>query len=437
MTYGQNGTLLRQELTTLLRQHRIQQRLGGAGSHTIPESTTAEERELLGQQIRRYRGAALGWCVHAVMEANPRINLGGSTERSRGPVEEFRHRLLESIRMSNAGIASMKELSVEQKYPIVESWRQIAKAAVLGEHDFAGDLARGRMSQQECMTVLTDAAEVTRALVVLDKRYEGIPGWIPIRVRGRLDRAAEVCAAFAGYDDPDYSVDQRGWRPPAATIDGGPLPGIGGVLQAEHNMLVHLSRFPEALSLRRVLDGQRILSHQAARRAPDVAPELIEGWLEREQTYKNLMGATRNVGGIVGNGGAAVAEAANAVSRMRELHVDEITSAEPLRDLNKLFTRADARIASIIEQGAAERLYFVSVKVPRIVDGTGQLVSPVRERYMPVSAAIDSDLLAITRYELRPPPISPTASEAARESRRELRESIDHRPERRASPPNR
>ena len=49
--YAENGGHLRAELSTLLRQHRVQQRLGGAGSHTIPETTTADERRQLGEQI--------------------------------------------------------------------------------------------------------------------------------------------------------------------------------------------------------------------------------------------------------------------------------------------------------------------------------------------------------------------------------------------------
>ena len=315
---------------------------------------------------------------------------------------------------------------------MVESWRQVARAAVLGEHDFGGLMDHGRLTPAQSRTVLKDAAEVARALVVLDKRYENIPGWIPIRERGRLDRAAQVCGVFAGYDEPDYSVDHKGWRPPPATIDGGPLPGIGGVLQAEHNMLVHLRSFPNALNLRRVMDGQRILSHEAARRAPNVAPDLIEKWLDREQTYKKLIDETRDVGGLVGSGGSAAAEAANAVGRLRHVHVDEITTPEPLRDLDKLFTRVDARVAAIIEQGVADRLYFVSVKVPRIVDSSGELVSPVRERYVPITAPINTDLLAITRHELRPPPVvAAAAPAAAAQSRQELRESIDHRPPRR------
>ena len=71
--YGENAGQLRAELTVLLRQHRIQQRLGGPGSHTIPETTTTEERQRLGEQIARYRQAVLAWCHQAVYAAGPRI----------------------------------------------------------------------------------------------------------------------------------------------------------------------------------------------------------------------------------------------------------------------------------------------------------------------------------------------------------------------------
>ena len=434
MTYGENGGQVRAELTTLLRQHRIQQRLGGQGTHTVPETTTPEQRALLGELIRRYRYAALAWCLNALVAANPRVNPEGATERSHDPAEELHYRLTHSIKRSNSGLPELVELSTRQDFPIVESWRQVARAAVLGEHDFPGLMDHGQMSAAQRMTVLKDAAEVTLALVVLDKRYERIPGWIPIRVRGRLVQAAQECAAFAGYDEPDYSVDHKGWRPPPATIDGGPLPGIGGVLQAEHNMLVHLGSFPNALNLRRVMYGQRILSHEAARLARNVAPDLVERWLEREQVYKKLIHETRNIGGSIGGGGSAAAETANAVGRLRQVHIDDIASPEPLRDLNKLFTRADARIAAIIEEGVAERLYFVSVKLPRIVDEPSHLVNPVRERYVPITSPVQSELLAVARHELRPSPVVPPAPADAHESREELRESFDHRPERRTGP---
>jgi hypothetical protein len=344
-----------------------------------------EQRELLGEQIQLYRYATLAWCLHAVVAANPRINLGRTTERSRGPAEELRYRLTRSIKASNAGLPPLNELTTPQEFSMVElaSGRQ-------GRRTRRTRLRRPHGPRPTVDRTVHDRVggrcEVTRALVVLDKRYEAIPEWIPIRERGQLDRAAQVC----------------------------------GVLQAEHNMLVHLASFPNALNLRRVMDGQRILSHEAARRAPNVAPELIEKWLEREQTYKKLIDETRDVGG----GRLAAAEVANAVGRLRDVHVDEITTPEPLRDLDKLFTRTDARVAAIIEQGIIDRLYFISVKVPRIVDASGELVSPVRERHVPITAPINTDLLAITRRELRPACVAavprPAPQRAGRSSRSRL-----------------
>src|SRR3546814_18260652 len=76
------------------------------------------------------------------------------------------------------------------------------------------------------MTVLKDAAEVARALTGLDRHYSAaVPGWEPITEADGLGRAAVVCAAHAGYDKPDYSVDQRGWRPPVPLVDRPAPPG--------------------------------------------------------------------------------------------------------------------------------------------------------------------------------------------------------------------
>ena len=429
MTYGDTGRPIRAELTTLLRHHRIQMRLGGlGGSPLVPATTTVEQRQQLGKLLQRYRYATLTWCLNAVVAADPRENLARTNERDRGPAEDLRFRLRESIRASEVGMPSLRELSAPQDFPLVDSWRKVAQAAVLGENDFPGLMDHGRLTVPQCAAVLKDAADVTRALVVLDRRYDQVPGWGTLYKRGRLDRAAEVVCLFADYVEPDYAVDQRRWRPPPATIDGEALPGIAGVLQAEHNMLVHLAQFPNALNLRRVIDAQRLLSHAAARRAPNVAPDLIERWLERELVYSTLIKATRNIGGLVGGGGLAVAEAANAVSRMRHVPVEEEASAEQLRDLGKLFTRVDARIASVIEQGVAERLYFVSVKLPRIVDESFRLVNPVRERYVPITSPVQTDLLAIARHDLRPAVPRLTPAEGAGNERERLTEAISHRP---------
>ena len=216
--YGENSGHLRHALGVLAREHRIQHRLGGKGIHTVPETTTVEEREELGKQIRRYRQCVLTWSLQAVRAANPRINLDGTTGRSRGPTEELRYRLTEAFGASTADLAHGDELLIEQRFATVESWRQAARAAVLGEHDFSAGVGYGRLSEQQCTTVLKDAADVVRGLVALDRRYEGVPGWEKLHNQGWLGRAAIACAAHAGYDEPDYTVDRLGWQVSSATL---------------------------------------------------------------------------------------------------------------------------------------------------------------------------------------------------------------------------
>ena len=70
----------------------------------------------------------------------------------------------------------MDELVTEQPFALVDTWRQAARACVLGEHDFANGVGYGRLSEAQCLTVLKDAADVVRAVVSLDRRYANIPG---------------------------------------------------------------------------------------------------------------------------------------------------------------------------------------------------------------------------------------------------------------------
>ena len=46
--YGENGTRLRTELGVLLSRHRVQLHIGGGGTHTVPVTTTTEERQQIG-----------------------------------------------------------------------------------------------------------------------------------------------------------------------------------------------------------------------------------------------------------------------------------------------------------------------------------------------------------------------------------------------------
>lgn len=265
---------------------------------------------------------------------------------------------------------------------------------------------------------------------------DNIPGWTSLKDPGRLNQAATLCAAAAGSGEQDLTVDLRGWCPRPATIDGPPLPGIGGVLQAAHNTLVGLAEFPNAHNLRLVLDSQRVLSHEAALRVRTVAPADADKWRAREQIYTTLVHEFRDLGGILGRGGAAAAEGANSVSRLRRLRRDAFNATKPQRHLDRVFTQIDTRISDIVEQGTSGHLYFFRVRLPRVMDQSADLIKPARERYVPISSAVQTDLLNVVQTQLRPHPERATLPPGAARSREELHDALTHRPgpNRRTSP---
>lgn len=433
--YAQNGGALRAELGRLLRQHRIQQRIGGAGSHTIPETTTVDERRLLGEQIHRYRHSALVWSLQAVRASNPRLNLLATNSRARGPADELDRRL-QTAMDHTSGPPSLEELTTEQPFAMVESWRNVSRAATLGEHDFDAGLGHGQLTRCQCLTLLKDAADVVRGLVALDRRYSNIPGWHSLKDAGWLSRAAEASSEYAAGVEPDYTIDHRGWRPRLALISGPALPGIAGVLQAEHNLLVELGAFPDARSLRLILDSQRIVSRDAAVLVSRSHPDLAENWKARAGTYLRLIRATRDIGGMLGNGGPAAGQGSLAAARIQHTSAgDAGPDSKALRHLARLFHGIDERVADVIQHGARDRIYFARVPLPRLDTSVSATVKPTRHRYTPITENVCPGLLDIVRNELRQPAPAPKASRTAAASREEFTAALVHRPEpRRAQP---
>jgi hypothetical protein len=327
-----------------------------------------------------------------------------------------------------------------QEFELVELWRRSAQAAALGEHDFPAGVSWVKMTDEQCRTVLKDAGEVAQGLVVLDRRYKNIPGWKALRGCEPLGRAAQACAASAGTAGTDHTVDLRGWRP-ALELREGPGPGgFTGALQSEQNLLIHLTQFPDARGLRLVIDSQRVLSNDLAHRAKDDLPGLAGHWARRAATYTGLAKECRNVAGLIGDGSRASAEGSILLSRLRKVPASERLTPEQAKAFERLFNRIDARITSIIETGTADRLYFLRVKLPRITNDATGMVHSVRERYVPITSDVQTDLLRLAREELRPRPSRPDPPPDAAESRRNLQAAILHRPatrsptERRASP---
>jgi hypothetical protein len=425
--YGQNSGQLRNALGVLLRQHRIQQRLGGKGTHTVPETTTVEQREKLGRQIRRYRQCVLAWCLEAVSAADPDLHLAGAAGRSRGPAEELRHRLTAALAASTAGLARSEELLTPHRFTTVESWRQAGRAAALGEHDFAAGVGYGRLSKSQCLTVLSDAADVVRGLVALDRRYAGVPGWETLSGHGSLQRAAETCAAHARYEEPDYTIDLRGWQPAPTLIDGPAIIGLPGVIQAQHNLLLQLEEFPNAHSLRVVMDSQRVVAHAVSIRIADIDPQLAAKWATRAETYRMLVQATRDLGGILGTPTAA-GQGAIAASRAEKLGKEPPNDTKQLHQLDRVFARIDERVCAAVESGAKERLYFLRVPLPRIDSHANGMVKTQRHRFVPLTSPVQSDLIDIVRNALHPQPHRVCPPTGAARSRADFAAAITHRP---------
>ncbi|TSD65745.1 hypothetical protein [Aeromicrobium piscarium] len=412
--YGDNTAALRSELATLLQITRNQQGL---------DTLTPDDVAL----IASFRTSLTLWCQQAVRASNPDGDFGGATPRSRGPAEELRHRLDQARTAYTAPLPALDQPATPHPNHIVDQWRRAAKAAALGEHDFPAGLDYGALTERQAMTVLKDSAEVARALTGLDRHYSGaVPDWEPITDAELLGRAAVVCAAHAGYDKPDYSVDQRGWRPPVQLVDGPALPGLDGVLQAQNNLLVHLRHQPDAYSLRLIFDSQRIVSARAAvigNRAGTPVP-VAERWLRRSDTYRLLIDQTRNLRGLVGTGHAA-GQGALAAARIRDLPPSDRPRFQQLRHLDALFIHIDQRLAETIAAGADDRSYLMRVDLPRIDLSEPGAVKPPRARHVPLDVQPRTPVLDTVKNRLTPRPTSPACSPGSTTQRRSFTGAID------------
>lgn len=428
--YGETGAAIRAEFAALLRQHRVQQRLVG---------TTAEEREELGGLIRTYRQSVLVWLGQAMRAAsplafsnmppahsNPFRSVGVSSAHPTAAGELARALDL-ARQQSTARPASTDELAGPSANPTVDRWRLAARAAALAEHDTSEQVS-AQMTAPQAQALVGDVAALTQALVVLDQRYKNTPGWEPIAQCARLGWASLAAALDVNLGQPDYAVDHLGWRPKTKVITGPARPGILGVLQAQHNLVIRMKSAPNATNLRLVVDSQRLVSAHLAPHAARIDERLAGRWAERAETYSVVQKQLREIGGLLGKGGLAVAEGANAVARLMALPHDTIVEPRVLSGFQLLFNRLDKRIADIIEDGIEQGAFFKRVTLPRLVGGGGQLVHPVRERFVPVRSASDLEVVRTARERLRPKDEVPMSTPGP--TRVDLHSALIHRPTR-------
>ena len=176
--YGETGTVMRQELAGLLRQHRVQQRLGGP----------PEARHEAGLLIRRYRQNVQLWCSQAMRASSPVTfsNLApaqpnpfravGGAGNGATPAGELARALELARQQSTALPATSEQVTTPTGHDVLERWRESARAASLAEHDTAHEVAQ-HMTAGQAKVVVGDVAAITQELVVLDQRYRKTPGW--------------------------------------------------------------------------------------------------------------------------------------------------------------------------------------------------------------------------------------------------------------------
>lgn len=431
--YGETGAAMRREFAALLRQHRVQQRLGGP---------TLEAREELGVLVREYRQNVVVWLSQAMRAAstlafsnlppaqpNPFRSVGTAGGQVTAAAELARAIDLAKTQ-STARAASSEALATPLANPMVEHWRLAARAAALAEHDTSDQVAV-HMTAAQAQALVGDVAALTQAIVVLDQRYKNTPGWEPLAHSGRLGWASLAAALDVNLGQPDYAVDQLGWRPKTKIIPDPLRPGILGVLQAQHNLVIRMKTVPNATNLRLVVDSQRLVSAHLTPFAARIDDRLAQRWTERTETYSAIQQQLREVGGLLGKGGLAAAEASNAVARLRAIPPDTIVEPRVLSGFQLLFNRLDHRIADVIEVGVERGAFLRRVPLPRLVDGGGELVHPVRERFVSVTTATDLAVVRTVRERLRPREPLPSATPGP--TRVDLHSALTHRPTTRTS----
>jgi hypothetical protein len=200
-------------------------------------------------------------------------------------------------------------LSRTPNFALVKKWQDAARLAVAGEREIAS-IQWAHVEPGQTRVMVKDTADLVRGLVTLDIRYSVVPGWRFLEQKGRLMTAATAASGMVAAGDLNVSIDGFGWRPGLGAIEGSALPGLAGVVQAQHNVVVDLARFPSAMNLRQVLIAQAQLSQGAARLAAAVDPSLGREFQDRAVVYRDLARASRTLGGELGAGTRAALESA-------------------------------------------------------------------------------------------------------------------------------
>jgi hypothetical protein len=367
VTYGEVQSRLREDLCGVMGFHRVLQGLGAAnGMHA--QTTTPAERAELSELVQRYRLPVVCW-----LDDLARVALSVATDPgARAWNRAVRMGAMLGRVREHPGVrsASLDQLVTPQTLPMVEAWRRAAVAAVEGRERELSAIGSG-MSHAEALTVLGDVADLARALVLLDRRYENVPGWRPlgngVPADGRMSgyaagsallRAAEACrTSIDAIAEQRAAVEGLGYRRPVDVVAGPYADGVPGALDALANSFRRLrADFPSGRALRMLVRVHHDVSRHAVRLAAG-DPVLTARFERRTRTYRRLLATVRNVDGLVGRGMDAVADAQVGAEL---LATAANADGRQLAALAGGLAATDRRLCDILRLGAEQRLYFVA-----------------------------------------------------------------------------
>lgn len=394
--------------------------------------------------VQRYRIPVLQWTL-ALLDAVVPAN-ATTLDPEWGPGRLLVNRFAAAVEPIAQAIPepSDADMRARHQYELVEMWRQAASAASEALDHELGALTN--LSRADGLRAISDACDLVRALIRLDDRIRDRSTWYHFGgsryVKGHthswgLLRAAELCADWLSAHDLGQVLDAQGQRTgdidhtgmfhQRLAVTPGPYPpGVSGANDAQRNALLHLDVPPGALTLRRLIIAHRQVSYDARNIARSVgATGLAARFDERFLLYDRLVHTTSGVrDGDTKPDPKHAWHPDQALSETRTTIRLLATPATPstldLAVLDRLANRVDARLATILREGARDRRYVLT-------NGRGitDRVVSLAPRSAPEFFALASELTARLRTELSlPSPWTSRDIEAAEHSRATFRASL-------------
>ncbi|MER7303201.1 hypothetical protein ABTX24_26345 [Nocardioides sp. NPDC127514] len=425
--YGESIGVLRIELAHLLGQYHVSHRIDRDLARAYSGPGVVDTRGEVVALIRSFRHSVLTWCYQAMVHGDPNPKAEHSANLLEPP-DRLRQSLGRVVAKNPAPLPRLEQLTTHQPVAVLESWRQAAKTTAIAEHDLAHGTGDGRLSHREWLTLVGDVADITRALLILDKRYRHVSEWETLRGLRLLDGYLDDCVVHVCERSGklDSNLDWRGWQPLDPEVSPNAEP-IVHVIAAERRLLNSLGSVPSMANLRHLMTSQREVSHLAALRTGDHDRELANRFHRREHAYGSLLRASRTAAGLLGTGAEATRHSADAVDRLVSISAVSPIPLGSLHELDTLFRQVDNALCAAIEEGFSARLYFVRRALPRIDPTDGHLTHQARELFDPLQCKGHTPLITIARRYLRTNPVRTAAPSITAMTRADFHAAINQR----------